>query len=44
MEGIRDEVEVYYRDPLEIIQDIYSAPKYCEQVVFAPEKHWVDKR
>lgn len=43
MEGIRDEVEVFYRDPLAVIQDIFSGPKYCEQMVFAPAKHWTNK-
>lgn len=44
MDGIRDKIEVIYRDPLEVLQDIYAGPEYCEQMVFAPERHWVNNR
>lgn len=43
--GVAEELEVVYRDPLEVIEEIYSSPAYCDQMKFAPEKHWVnDKR
>lgn len=43
MDGIQGEIEVIYRDPLEVIQDIYGSPTYCEQMKFAPERHWEDE-
>lgn len=42
MEGIRGEIEVLYRDPMDVLQDIYGSPTYCEQMLFAPERHWED--
>lgn len=42
--GIEEELEVVYRDPLEVIQDIYSNPAYCDSMRYQPEKHWVDAK
>lgn len=43
MEGVRDEIEVIYRKPLEVLQDIYGSPTFCEKMAFAPERHWEDE-
>lgn len=44
MDGIREEIVVIYRDPLEVLQDVYAGPTYCERMTFAPERHWTDHR
>ncbi|KAG8946041.1 hypothetical protein FRC03_001582, partial [Tulasnella sp. 419] len=37
------EYEIYYRDPLECIEALYSNPAFADQLVFAPEKQWADE-
>lgn len=37
-------MEVYYRDPLDLIREIYGTPGFCNKMQFAPERHWVDEK
>lgn len=40
MDGLSEEVEVVYRDPLELIRELYGNPTYAAAMAFAPEQHW----
>lgn len=41
-DGLDGDVEVPYRNPVDIVKDLFGNPTYCDKMHFAPERQWVN--
>ena len=39
----RESFDVYFRDVVECIRELYGNPEFAHTLVFAPKQHYVDK-
>lgn len=35
-----EKLELYYRNSLEVVSELFGRPDFATSLVFAPEKHW----